>query len=242
MLAKVRKLVSSSLFQNSAMLLVIFYSILIGVGLYFPGNQLIEILDNAIVWLFVTEILLRIIAVWSFKSFFLDAWNTFDFVLVFSTFIPGIGSTLAAARVLRVLRVLRVIKAIPELRLIVSTLLSSFKSMIYIALLAAILFYVYGVIGTTVFGKISPQFFGSLHRSILTLFEVMTLEGWVEIMDSVEQIGLASRFYFISFIGLGTFVIINLFIAVIIDNIQSNKENNSKAKVKSQKSKIQVKS
>lgn len=233
MLAKIRKLVSSSLFQNSAMLLVISYSILIGVGLYFPGNQSIKILDNTIIWLFVTEILLRMIAAWSLKSFFLDAWNTFDFVLVFSTFIPGIGSTLAAARVLRVLRILRLVKAVPELRMIVSTLLSSLKSMIYIALLAAILFYVYGVIGTTIFGEISPKFFGSLHRSILTLFEVMTLEGWVEIMDSVEQIGIASRLYFISFIGFGTFVIINLFIAVIIDKIQSNKENNRKVKIKS---------
>ncbi len=221
---KIKKIVDSSIFQNAAMSLVIFYSILIGVGLYFPGNQLIEILDNTIIWLFVTEILLRMIAVWSLKSFFLDGWNTFDFVLVFSTFIPGIGSTLAAARVLRVLRVFRLVKAIPELRLIVTTLINSFKSLIYVALLAAILFYVYGVIGTTIFGEVSPQFFGSLHRSILTLFEVLTLEGWVDIMDSVEQIGLASRLYFISFIGFGTFVIINLFIAVIIDNVQSARE------------------
>ena len=242
MLAKIRKLVDSSLFQNSAMFLVIFYSILIGVGLYFPGNQLIELLDNIIIWLFVTEISLRMIAVWSLKKFFLDAWNTFDFVLVFSTFIPGIGSTLAASRVLRVLRVLRVVKAIPELRFIISTLLNSFKSMIYIALLAAILFYVYGVIGTTIFGEISPQFFGSLHRTILTLFEVMTLAGWVEIMDSVEQIGIVSRFYFISFIGFGTFVIINLFIAVIIDKIQSEREENKKTKAESKNSKAQGKS
>lgn len=228
MLAKIRKIVDSSIFQNTAMFIVIFYSILIGVSLYFPGNQLLEALDNGIIWIFVAEILLRMIAAWSLKSFFLDGWNTFDFVLVFSTFIPGIGSTLAAARVLRVLRVLRLVKAIPELRLIVTTLINSFKAMTYVTMLAALLFYVYGVIGTTIFGEISPQFFGSLHRSILTLFEVLTLEGWVDIMDSVEQIGLASRLYFISFIGFGTFVIINLFIAVIIDNVQSAREKNKK--------------
>lgn len=223
-LARIKRLTDSSIFQNTAMFLVILYSILIGISLYFPGNQLLELLDSAILGLFVIEILLRMIAVWSLRSFFFDAWNSFDFVLVFSIFIPGIGNTVAAARVLRVLRILRLIKSVPELRLIVSTLMSSFKSMVYVALLAGILFYVYGVIGTIMFAEISPQFFGSLHRSILTLFEVLTLEGWVEIMESVKEVGIASRLYFISFIGFGTFVIINLFIAIIIDKIQSSKE------------------
>ena len=224
LLKKIRLIVDSPRFQNLALTMIIAYSFLIGVSLYFPENSILNILDVAIIGFFVVEILLRMFAVWSLRKFFFDGWNTFDFILVFSTFIPGVGTSFAAARVLRVLRVLRLVKSVPELRLIVSTLLSSLKSMVYVALLAGILFYIYGVIGTILFAEIAPQFFGTLHRSILTLFQVITLEGWVEVMQSVSKVGIFSPLYFISFVGIGTFVILSLVVAIIVDNIQSAKE------------------
>ena len=228
MLEKIRLIVESSLFQNLALGMIIAYSVLIGVSLYFPENALLEILDWSILGFFVVEILLRMIAVWSLRNFFFDGWNTFDFVLVFSTIVPGVGTSFAAARVLRVLRVMRLVKSVPELRLIVSTLLNSLKSMVYVALLAGILFYIYGVIGTVIFAEISPQFFGTLHRSILTLFQIITLDGWVEVMESVSRVGLVSRLYFISFVSLGTFIVLSLIVAVIVDNVQSAKEGKNK--------------
>lgn len=224
---KLEDFVGSSLFQNTTLGLIITYAILVGIRLYYPNIYLLSILDSVIIWFFVVEVSLRVIAFRHIYRFFIDGWNVFDFIVTFSTFIPGVGSMAAVSRVLRVFRVLRLVTFSRELRLIVGTLMKSFSSMAYVAVLLSIVFYIYGVLGTVFFANISPQHFGALHKTILTLFKIVTLEGWLEIMESVASLGSLVYLYFISFIVLGTFVILNLFIAIIVNNLDTIKKEDA---------------
>ena len=110
----------------------------------------------------------------------------------------------------------------PQLRLLVTTLLRSLPSLINIMLLLSILFYLYGVIGTMMFGATSPDHFGRIDRTLLTLFGIVTLEGWVEVMNSVRGDHPWAWIYFLSFILFGTFVVVNLFVAVVVNNLQES--------------------
>lgn len=124
-------------------------------------------------------------------------------------------------RILRVLRVLRAISIIPSLRKMVNALLLTIPSMGTIMILLGLFFYVYAVIGTTLFASISPEYFGSLHRTLLTLFQVITLESWASgVMYPILEQDPSSWWYFVTFILIGAFVIINLFVGVVVNNVE----------------------
>ncbi len=110
---------------------------------------------------------------------------------------------------------------LPTLQTLVTALLKSLPSLGHIVVLLGLLIYVYAAIGTSLFGHISPRYFGSLHQSVLTLFSVITLEGWVTIMDEVLPQLPAAWIYFVTFILFGTFVALNFFVGVIVGNLQS---------------------
>lgn len=127
------------------------------------------------------------------------------------------------ARLARLLRVLRLISTIPELRLIVATLMRSIPSMGHVMLLMSIIFYIYSIAGYHLFHMHDPQHWGSLGISLLTLFRVVTLEDWTDVMYIAMEAYDWAWLYFVSFVILGTFVIINLFIAVVINNLEQAK-------------------
>lgn len=135
-------------------------------------------------------------------------------------YLPFSGQYAAVLRLLRVLRTLRLLTHIPRLRLIVETMLRSLSSMGYIAMLLALLFYIYGVIAVFTFGETTPKHFGSLPVAVLPLFQIVTHEGWVEILNELK-IGspLAGPLFLISFIVLGTMIVLNLFIGVIVNSL-----------------------
>lgn len=184
--------------------------------------------------LFLVEILLRLAAHHgSYRRFFRDGWNVFDFVIVVVTTIPLGGGFANVARLLRLLRIIRLVSISAELRLIVGTLFRSIPSMGHVILLLSMLLYVYGVAGFYLFHEVDPARWGSLGRSVLTLFQVVTLEGWADFQDAVLPQRPWAWLFFGSFIVIGVFVVINLFIAVVMNNLEQAKdEEHRKADLK----------
>jgi voltage-gated sodium channel len=183
-----------------------------------------ELVNAVVIGIFVVEIAFRLTSYWPRPhAFFRDSWNVFDFVIVALSLLPAAGSFATVARLARLLRVVRLVSVLPELRLIVGTMLRSFGSMISIVLLLALVMYVYAVLGYHMFGAIDPAHWGDLGTAARTLFEALTLEGWLELQEAViAQVPLAWLF-FGSYILLAVFIVVNLFIAVILNNLETVK-------------------
>lgn len=185
------------------------------------GEELF-LLDHTILGIFIAEIVL-LIAARGF-SFFKDAWSVFDFIVVGIALVPASGS-LSVLRALRVLRVLRLINKVESMRKVVGGLLGSLPGLGSVFGLIMIIFYVASVIATNLFHKDFPDWFGSLTTSAFTLFQVMTLESWADgIARPVMEMFPYSWVFFILFILIATFIVFNLFIAVIVDSITADKE------------------
>jgi len=181
------------------------------------GNQLV-------LTIFILEAAIKITAVApQWRRYFGDGWNLFDFTVVVLSLIPMTGDLAMVARLLRLLRVLRLISAIPELRLIVTTLIRSIPSMGNVLMLMSIIFYIYAVAGYHLFHAHDPEHWRTLGISLLTLFRIVTLEDWTDVMYTAMEMHPLAWIYFVSFVIMGTFVIINLFIAVVLNNLEEAK-------------------
>jgi len=222
-------LVRSAAFQNTTLALIVANALLMGLETSSTlmdrwGAALIA-LNITIQALFVVEIALRVGAHGTRPvEFFRDGWNVFDFAVVTVSLLPAAGAIAGVARVARVLRVARLVSAMPELRLIVGTMLRSIPSMGHVVALLALLLYVYGVIGFHMFAKDAPAQWGSLPVAFQSLFQILTLEGWVEIQDAVLPSHPWAWAFFASFIVIAVFVVINLFIAVVINNLEATRK------------------
>ena len=204
-------------------------------------------LNDIILWIFVAEVVIKIGANGSKPwRYFMDPWNIFDFCIVAVCLLPIDAQFVTVLRLARLLRVLKLVRALPQLQVLVGALLKSIPSMIYISLMLALLFYLYGVAGTFLFAENDPVHFRSLQLSMLSLFRVVTLEDWTDIMYiqmyGSEHYGYDAAMlaewqptsqtrpvlgagFFVSFVLLGTMVILNLFIGVIMNGMdQAQKE------------------
>jgi voltage-gated sodium channel len=179
----------------------------------------LHLLDRLILSVFVVEIAVKLAAFgW---RFFRNPWNVFDFVIVGVALVPASGP-LAVLRALRVLRVLRLISMMPRLRLVVEALLLAVPGILSIAGLMLLLFYVAAVMATGLFGAQFPEWFGSIGASMYTLFQVMTLESWsMGIARPVMEAYPYAWAFFIPFILIATFTMLNLFIAIIVNTMQT---------------------
>ena len=183
-----------------------------------------EAAHQIILAIFILEAALKITAVAPrIGRYFGDGWNLFDFSIILLSLIPATGDLALIARLARLMRVLRLISTIPKLRLIVDTLMRSIPSMGHVMLLMSIIFYVYAIAGYHLYHQHDPEHWGNLGLSMLTLFRVVTLEDWTDVMYTAMVLNVWSWVYFISFIFVGTFVIINLFIAVVLNNLEEAK-------------------
>lgn len=177
-------------------------------------------IDHAILVVFVVELGLRLLL--QGLRFWRDPWNVFDFVVVGVALIPATES-LSSLRALRVLRVLRLISTLPRLRAVVAGLLHAVPGLSSIAGLLCLLLYVAAVIATNLYGGTSPELFGTLGASLLTLFQIMTLEGWADIMREVMRAHPSAPLFFLPFVLGTTFTVLNLFIAVIVESMQASR-------------------
>lgn len=178
--------------------------------------------DHFILAVFVVEIALRLaVHRW---AFFRDPWSVFDFIVVGIALLPAAGP-FAVLRALRVLRVLRLLTMVPSMRRVVSGLLAAIPGLSSVVAIIGIIFYVNSVIATKLFAERFPDWFGTLGGSAYTLFQVMTLESWsMGIVRPVLEVYPYAWIFFITFILISTFTMLNLFIAVIVNAIQSENQ------------------
>jgi voltage-gated sodium channel len=171
-----------------------------------------------VVAVFIVEAVMRLVALYPKpQNYFRDGWNNFDFAVIILSLVPFTGQFATIARLIRLLRVTRLVTKSRELRVIVSTLVRSIPSIFNILILLGMLFFVYSIVGYHLFRNVDPEHWSSFLTSLITLFQIMTLEGWVDVMQPiVSHLGPLYWLYFVSFIVIGTFIVINLFISVII--------------------------
>ena len=238
-----KRISTSRLFQIFITLVILIASALVGVETY-PEiekhhQKLLDLLDHIIIAIFVFEIIIKLLAEgkrpW---RYFADAWNVFDFLIVAACFLPFDNQYVTVLRLIRLLRALRLLSAFPKLQVLVSAIFKSLPSMGYVWILMGLLFYVYAVAGVLLFGKNDPLHFGNLSSSLLSLFQVSTLEGWPDILNvqlygcdkygydnfknlcTAPSVASWAPAYFISFILLGTFILVNLFVGVVLNGLE----------------------
>lgn len=219
----VQKLVEDPRFLKFIMTLIILTAIVLGLetskGVMSQWGHVLEFINQAFLAVFVVELALRIFA-WRLR-FFKDAWSMFDLIVVGIALVPASGP-LSILRALRVLRVLRLVSAVPAMRRVVTTLLGALPGLGSIAILLSLFYYVFAVIATKIFGDTFPDWFGTLGQSLYTLFQVMTLESWsMGIARPVMEAFPYAWVFFIPFILIATFTMLNLFIAIIVNAMQS---------------------
>ncbi len=224
-----RSVAESPFFQRAILVTIAINAVLMGVEtspevMRFLGSFLV-ILNRLIQAIFVFEVGVRMIATWpKLGSFFKDGWNLFDFSVVALSLLPMAGPLANVARLARILRVARLIGVSGELRLILSTMLRSIPSLAHVSLLLGVLIYVYSLIGFHLFAKTDPAHWGTFWQSILSTFQILTVEGWPDIQKAVIEPHPFSPLFFISFIIVAVFVVVNLFIAVVLNNLETARE------------------
>lgn len=234
-----KRLEASPFFGRIVLGAILFAGLLVGLEtsseLRASHGGTLHALDRVVLAVFALEALVRIVARFPRPAdYFRDPWNVFDFSVLAVCLLPFDGQFLTVLRLVRVLRVFRVVTSLPKLRILVGALFKSVPSMGYIGVLLALLFYVYAVIGTFKFGADSPEHFGNLGRSFLTLFQVVTLEGWVDLMQEQRaRWPFLAPIYFVSFILLGTMIALNLLIGVIVNGMSEAQQETAMGQIAS---------
>ncbi|MCF6344941.1 MAG: ion transporter [Thiomicrorhabdus sp.] len=218
---KFQKVRDNKAFELFVIGVIIFSSLMIGIQTYDLAPWVdggIRVLDYAVTIFFVLEISIRMAAEDRLRDFFKKGWNVFDFIIVAISLIPLDDSEYAMiARMLRLFRVMRLISFIPELRVLVSALISALPRMGYVALLMFIIFYLYAVVGNLLYANLNPVLWGDLGVSLLTLFRVATFEDWTDVMYEAMTLYSLSWIYFITFIFFSAFVFLNMMIGIVVE-------------------------
>lgn len=220
---RLRAFVENALVQRAIYALIVINAVTLGletssVAMATAGDLLVAA-DRIMLTIFSIEIAARLLAYG--PRFFRDPWNVFDFVVVGIAWIPATEGT-AVLRALRVLRILRIVSAVPKMRHVVEALLGAIPGIGAIAALLGLVFYVAAVMATKLFGDTFPEWFGSIGASLYSLFQIMTLESWsMGIVRPVMEVYPGAWIFFVPFILVTTFTVLNLFIAVIVGAMQT---------------------
>lgn len=225
MRSRLQHLVETPWFTRTVMALIVVNAVVLGLETYptimTSYGALLTVLDGIILWVFVAELGLRLAAYG--LRFFRDPWSLFDAVVVAIAFVPA-NDAFAVLRAARALRVLRLISIFPRLRRVIEGLIGAVPGIGAIGAILMIVFYVFAVMATKLFGAGYPEWFGTLHGAAFTLFQIMTLEGWAEIVRTIMITHPTAWIFFVSYILAATFTVLNLFIAVIVDAMQRQHE------------------
>ena len=215
---------SNRLFELFIILVIIASALLIGVKTYqLPSwvKPLIDGLDLLITLIFLVEISIRFLGEPQKRAFFRNGWNVFDTLIVFISLIP-IDDTDSAlvARLVRVFRVLRMVSIVPELRLLLNSIISALPRLGYVAALIFIIFYIYAAAGSLFFDRINPELWGNISIAMLTLFRVMTFEDWTDVMYETMNVYPWSWIFYLTFIFLTTFAFLNMVIGIVVSVLE----------------------
>ena len=215
------RLCNNKTFEWSVIAIIVLSALLVGAKTYdFPPRvlQAIQVLDWLITAVFLTEILIRFTAEPNKRRFFHKGWNVFDTLVVVVSLIPVENSDVAIlGRMVRIFRVLRMISIVPELRVLLNSLIKALPQLGYVVLLMFVIFYVYAAIGSTLFASINPILWGDIGISLLTLFRIMTFEDWTDVMYETMDVYTLSWTFYLSFIFFTAFAFLNMMIGIIVN-------------------------
>ncbi|MGH1372913.1 MAG: ion transporter [Cellvibrionaceae bacterium] len=218
------RLRSNKAFELFVVGIIVFSALVIGVKTYpLPDGLLraITIMDWMITFIFLFEITIRFLGEPNKKRFFHNAWNVFDTLIVIVSLIPIDNSDMALiGRLVRIFRVLRMVSIIPELRMLLNSLLKALPQLGYVMLMMFIIFYIYAAIGSTFFAEINPDLWGDIALSLLTLFRVMTFEDWTDVMYETMTVYPLSWFFYLSFIFFTAFAFLNMIIGIVVNVLE----------------------
>ena len=220
---RLARLVAHPMFERTIIALILVNAVILAMetspAIMAAVGPVLQFIDGLILAIFVAEIAARMIV--DFKGFWRDPWRLFDLAVVAIAMVPATGP-LAVLRAFRILRVLRLVSTVPAMRRVVAGLLAAMPGMGAIIMLLGLIFFVFAVISTKLFGAAFPDWFGSLGASAYTLFQVMTLESWsMGIVRPVMEAFPWAWMLFVPFIIVTAFAVLNLFIGVIVDAMQS---------------------
>ena len=220
-----KQIVAAPAFQRFIVAVILLAGVLAGLetsnSLMAAYGPLLQRLNLLVLVIFIAEMALKLAAhgrqPW---LYFRDGWNVFDFAIVALCCLPMDSQFAAVLRLARGLRLLRLVTALPRLQLLVGALLKSLGAMGYVTLLLALMFYIYGVAGVHLFGGHDAQHFGSLSAALVSLFRMITLDNWSDLFSAARaEAPIAAVLYFVSFILLGTMIMLNLFIGIIMNSM-----------------------
>ena len=241
MFIKIKTFIESKYFQNFIMSLIVINGITMGLetskSIVESFGQYLHMFDKFVISIFTVEIILRIYI--NRLAFFKDPWSIFDFLIVAISLVPT-SAGFEILRVLRVLRLLRLITVVPQMKKIVMALVQVIPGMASIGALLSLLFYIFAIMATQLFGEAFPDWFGTMGETFYTLFQIMTLESWsMGIARPVMEVYPSAWMFFISFVLVATFIMINLIIAVVVDAM--GELNSDESNKKEDPTKVEIK-
>jgi voltage-gated sodium channel len=224
LVAACRRVVDSSRFQTLIISVIVINAVVLGLETYDTLDKeiggLLNTLNGVFLGVFTVEIATRLLAYGRRpQDFFRNGWNVFDFVVVGAAYLPFVRESVTLLRLARLLRIARLLSVIPGLRIVVLGIARSLAPIGGMAALTFFVLYLYGMVGWLLYDEHDPERFGNIGRSLLTLFQVLTLEGWNDVLDKEMEYSSWSWVYFVSFVLIGTFVVLNVVIAIIVNSM-----------------------
>jgi voltage-gated sodium channel len=224
-----RRLVDSSAFTAVVVAVILMNALVLGLQTY-PGldrrfGEALDLLNGVFLAFFVVEILLRIASYlprpW---EYFRDGWNVFDFLAVSLAFVPGLRENSTVLRLARLARIVRVVHLLPDVRILITAVVRSLPPLGSMAILTTLILFIYGMVGWQLFGEEEPQDWGTIGEAMLTLFAMLTLENFPQYMERGREIEPWSWIYFVSFVLVAAFIVLNVFIGIVLHSLEEARE------------------
>jgi voltage-gated sodium channel len=228
MAAACKRVADSNRFQLFILGVILANAVVLGLETYDSiereAGGVLNVLNGVFLGIFVVEIGIRIAAHGRRpQDYFKSGWNVFDFVVIGGAFLPGLRQNATALRLLRLLRIVRVVSLFPDLRFLIRGMAASLPPIGSMAMLTGLLIYVYGILGWILFADTDPGHWGDIGEAMLSLFVVLTLESWPEIMGEVIDVHPWAWLFFVSYVLIASFLLINMVIAILINSLEEVK-------------------
>jgi voltage-gated sodium channel len=223
------RIVDTAWFQYAVVVAILANALLLGLETYDDfadeHERVLDVLNDAFLALFTIEIGIRILAFGRRpQDYFRSGWNLFDFVVIGLAYLPWVRQSVTLLRLARMLRVARLLSVLPGLRVVLGGLVRSIAPLASVAVLTFFLLYLYGMLGWLLFGDHDPARFGNIGRALLTLFQLLTIEGWDQVLETQQELSSWSWIYFVSFILMGSFLVLNIVIAIVLNSVEEARE------------------
>ncbi len=224
-----KRIADSGRFQGFISVVIVANAVVLGLGTYEAIDSeigsLLDLVDIICISIFVVELIIRILAYGNRPlDFFKDGWNVFDFVVITAAFAPGLRQNATLLRLARLLRVLRLVTVLPDLRGIVRAMVRSLPPIGSLVVLMLMIMFVYGMVGWILFHEQIPSEWGNIGQAMLSLFVMLTLENWPTYLDAGQAVHPASWIFFVSYILIASFLVINILLAIIINSMEEVRE------------------